>query len=176
MTGRSTAVPSLADIYSFQSFTLHCLPAVISFPRGLLAHFQTTSKIMYLGCSRAWLSCLVVRKLNWSIRLKSLKSEVHIQMLIVVSYKSKYLQLLPNKTIIVTMFTLPNLNWFRVKVPPNSPFLFMRKKCIAIGQERIVITEVATTWRKGAVTCQDKNRRQKTWQNFQQSLKRFTQT
>lgn len=32
-------------------------------------------------------------------------------------------------------------------------FLFMRKKCNAIGQERIAIRETAPTWRKGAVTC-----------------------
>lgn len=32
------------------------------------------------------------------------------------------------------------------------PFLFMRKKCNANGQERIAISETAATWRNGAVT------------------------
>lgn len=35
----------------------------------------------------------------------------------------------------------------------------MRKKCNAIGQESIVITEIAATWRKGAVTCQEEEKK-----------------
>lgn len=34
----------------------------------------------------------------------------------------------------------------------HSPFLFMRKKCNAIGQDKTAMSATAATWRKGAVT------------------------
>lgn len=73
---------------------------------------------------------------------------VLLEIKICLLYRSRTATTQPKSQLPVLASTLTKYK----HLPSYLPFLFIRKKCNAIGQERIAIRATAATCRKGAVT------------------------